>query len=403
MADENGSAIIEKPSAEIQLGGQIRGGIVPQNMSELWRCARVLASSNLTPKGLNTPEQVFVALELGLELGMPPMQALRSICVINGSPSLYGDAQLAIVMDSKLLEKFSEEPIENEDGECVGYVCKYWRKGYDDPVRSEFTLKDAKKAGLWGKSGPWSSYPKRMFKMRARSFGLRDLFPDVLGGLYSVEEAQDIPQGEIIDSEYAIAGGSGSGDVASLKERLQEVAEPTQDVADGPEPTLDPPEATEQPEEIPEELDIQDAEFEEVPYTVDPDTGEVFDDKGPIEPPDMQAEAEADPEVQKAAEIFGGKPDAEPEWGRITADLRSDFGKRYTETMKLYIKEFTKAEVKNPKFCAYDVIIETLGKIKVWCVKDLKSSKMRDEFFESLSEALKKRLKMTQDMGGEWF
>ncbi len=50
---------------------------------------------------------------------------------------------------------------------------------------------DAKKAGLWGKAGPWSQYPKRMLQMRARSFALRDKFADALSGLIMAEEAQD--------------------------------------------------------------------------------------------------------------------------------------------------------------------------------------------------------------------
>ena len=50
---------------------------------------------------------------------------------------------------------------------------------------------DAKRAGLWTKAGPWQTYPRRMLQMRARSFALRDAFPDVLKGLISVEEALD--------------------------------------------------------------------------------------------------------------------------------------------------------------------------------------------------------------------
>jgi hypothetical protein len=59
-----------------------------------------------------------------------------------------------------------------------------------------FSVSDAKKAGLWGKSGPWTQYPKRMLQLRARGFALRDAFPDVLKGLVTAEEAQDYPQAE---------------------------------------------------------------------------------------------------------------------------------------------------------------------------------------------------------------
>ena len=54
-------------------------------------------------------------------------------------------------------------------------------------------MEDAQKAGLQGKSGPWSQYPKRMRQMRARAFALRDVFPDVLRGMPIAEEVMDTP------------------------------------------------------------------------------------------------------------------------------------------------------------------------------------------------------------------
>jgi hypothetical protein len=59
-----------------------------------------------------------------------------------------------------------------------------------------FSVADAKRAGLWGKSGPWTQYPRRMLQLRARGFALRDAFPDVLKGLVTAEEAQDYPATE---------------------------------------------------------------------------------------------------------------------------------------------------------------------------------------------------------------
>ena len=72
-------------------------------------------------------------------------------------------------------------------------VCVARRKGRA-PVTVRFSVEDAKRAGLWGKQGPWQAYPKRMLQMRARGFALRDAYPDVLKGLISVEEAQDYPE-----------------------------------------------------------------------------------------------------------------------------------------------------------------------------------------------------------------
>jgi hypothetical protein len=74
-------------------------------------------------------------------------------------------------------------------------VCTVKRKGEPEQSRT-FSVDDAKKAGLWGKSGPWTQYPKRMLQMRARGFACRDVFADVLRGISVAEEVQDYPQTE---------------------------------------------------------------------------------------------------------------------------------------------------------------------------------------------------------------
>ena len=82
------------------------------------------------------------------------------------------------------------------EGDSLTAVCEAKRQGYPSPSVSRFSVADAKKAGLWGKSGPWTQYPSRMLQLRARGFALRNAFADALRGLVTAEEAQDYPQGE---------------------------------------------------------------------------------------------------------------------------------------------------------------------------------------------------------------
>jgi hypothetical protein len=117
------------------------------------------------------------------------MQSLQSIAVVNGRPSVYGDTALAVCKGSPVCE-WVRETIEGE-GEHMVAVCQAKRRGDAQPVESRFGVAEAKKAGLWGKQGPWTQYPRRMLQMRARGFALRDAFPDVLRGLVTAEEAAD--------------------------------------------------------------------------------------------------------------------------------------------------------------------------------------------------------------------
>ena len=130
-------------------------------------------------------------MQWGAEIGLAPMQALQNIAVINGKPSVYGDAAMALVQASPHCEDI-EEYFEDEGTPNPVAVCVAKRKGRK-PVVAKFSVEDAKRAGLWGKQGPWQAYPKRMMQMRARGFALRDAFPDALKGLITVEEAQDFP------------------------------------------------------------------------------------------------------------------------------------------------------------------------------------------------------------------
>ena len=162
-------------------------GLVPRDMGEAMQLADMLASSDMVPRDYQRkPGNILVAVQWGAEVGLKPLQALQNIAVINGRPALWGDAVVALVRGSGLLEYMQE----THDGDTA--VCRIKRKGQPEEVRM-FSQSDAKAAGLAGKSGPWSQYPARMRQMRARAFALRDVFADVLKGLAVAEEVQDIP------------------------------------------------------------------------------------------------------------------------------------------------------------------------------------------------------------------
>lgn len=153
-------------------------------------CAEIIAKSSFCPKGMSgKPGDIVVALQMGQELGLKPMQALQNIAVINGRPSLWGDAMLAVCRLSPEFEFIKEEYLEKEKA----YVCIVKRK-YEPEFTGKFSETDARTAGLWNKDGAWKSYPKRMLQMRARGFALRDAFPDLLRGIIIKEEAEDYPE-----------------------------------------------------------------------------------------------------------------------------------------------------------------------------------------------------------------
>ena len=165
-------------------------GLALQTFDDAFRFSKMVAASEFAPKDFRgKPESCLLAIQHGSEVGLSPMQSLQSIAVINGRPTIWGDAALALVQASPSCE-YVREFLEGEGDKMVA-VCEVKRKGYPHPTLVKFSVEDAKKAGLWGKSGPWSQYSSRMLALRARGFALRNAFADALRGLITAEEAQD--------------------------------------------------------------------------------------------------------------------------------------------------------------------------------------------------------------------
>lgn len=161
----------------------------PQTFEQALTFCDYLAESDLVPKDFKgKPANCLIAIQWGAELGLKPLQALQNIAVINGRAGLWGDAVIALVRSSPLCEYITE----TDDGKTA--TCRVKRRGEGEEVRT-FSVDDAKAAGLSGKQGPWTQYPKRMRQMRARAFALRDVFPDVLKGMPIAEELMDIQPG----------------------------------------------------------------------------------------------------------------------------------------------------------------------------------------------------------------
>lgn len=178
---------------EITIQNAQRGELLPapKSTAEALELAKTLASSQLIPKAFQQrPGDVFVAMMWSHSLGIPIVQGLQGIAVINGKPSLYGDALLAVCMGSGQMADIEETVTGSADN--LTATCKVTRRGKPTPVVSTFSMADARAAGLLGKPGPWKQYTSRMLKMRARAFALRDAFPDVLSGIASAEEMQDV-------------------------------------------------------------------------------------------------------------------------------------------------------------------------------------------------------------------
>lgn len=227
-------------------------GIVPQNLGELYQFAATIVQSGLAPAQFKKAAQVVVAIQIGMEHGFTPMQALSTIAVINGRPALYGDGPLALVYRSGLLEEI-DETVEG-DGKDMVAICRVKRVGL--PVNeARFSWADAEQAGLTERNTNYKTFPRRMIQFRARGFALRNTFPDVLMGLMDEHEARDMPPkqvtSEVLDTEPTITDVP-SEQPKNLNDLIDQKAE-EMGLGDDPteEPSVRDPEPGEQGELLP--------------------------------------------------------------------------------------------------------------------------------------------------------
>jgi len=158
--------------------------IVPQSLSETAQLAELIYKSGTAPRGMNNPQSIMISIMRGMELGLTPFQSLDKIPIVNNRPVLMAEAGLSLVRSSGKAA-YVKEWFEGEGDKRIAF-CE--AKRGEEIVTRQFSVADARKAGLWGKGGPWTQFPDRMLQMRARAFCLRDGFADILGGLYFKEE-----------------------------------------------------------------------------------------------------------------------------------------------------------------------------------------------------------------------
>jgi len=328
----------DKPEKELAVitAGEA-GGLIPRNFEGMWRMATIMAKSGMMPKGMEKVESVFVAIQMGLEVGLSPMQAVQNIAVINGRPSIWGDAAIGLVMASGKLEEFDETLTGEPYEDSWTATCTAKRKGRAKIIERTFTYRDARQANLLDKP-IWKQYPQRMLQMRARSWALRDGFADVLKGLVLREEAQDITLDAQPDGSFGIAP------ISTVKEEIEKAAEK---------------ERQEKPP-IPDELTT-----EERP------PGKSAQEMGALP---KSPEAEADVERNALIKTFDARVEKTGIPGHLVADYLFD------------CLEHAKEE-------GFD--FETIPDLKTWTVKQ----KRMDRFIENLQEYATK--KADEEAAGE--
>lgn len=148
------------------------------------------------------------------QLRMHPMTAMQEVVPVNGLLSIKGDGCKSLILKSGKIKTGSwREEITGtiEDG-TYKVTITATRSDTEETMSRSFSVAQAKRAGLWitaemlqkqdgwkKKQSAWYKFSDRMIRYRALGFIARDLWPDVLQGSYTLEEAMDMPQDQSIE------------------------------------------------------------------------------------------------------------------------------------------------------------------------------------------------------------
>lgn len=158
-------------------------------MQVLKAIAANAVASKLYPS-VGPENAILMILLTARELGIPPMQALNG-----GIWNIKGRIEISSrQMCSMIRHAGHSIQADCNDQRCI---VKGTRSDNGDTCTTQFTVEDAKKAGLLG-STSWQKYTEDMLYSRAISRLARRLFPDVIGSAYVEGEIRDA-QMEVIE------------------------------------------------------------------------------------------------------------------------------------------------------------------------------------------------------------
>ena len=179
-----------KPSDNLDAPFDPKTGLVPRTFGQLIKLAEIFSKSKLVPAHFqNQPENCFVALQMAYRMELDPMVALQNIYVVSGKPGLSAQLVISLI---------------NRSGKLKGPV-KFKTQGQGETlaVTAYGTLQDGDEVSFtvpwsmvvaegWQKNPKYKTMPEVMMRYRAATFLARFTFPEVIIGMHTVEEIEDV-------------------------------------------------------------------------------------------------------------------------------------------------------------------------------------------------------------------
>lgn len=213
-------------------GGEMTENLPAINWKDELQGAAMLLKSGLVPRDVKSPETALFIVLAGRDLGLSPVQSLRSIRPIQGKLECSADLQLGLFHRGGGKSRWVKL-------DHTGAELELSASWLTQPHVSKFGVEDAKRADLMSNAN-YRKYPLAMFRSRAITQGLKDIgflagagvyAPGELGGVVVIDD-----QGEVlpvvVDDQSGLAGAVESLE-DSERDELANVAQTITDAING--------------------------------------------------------------------------------------------------------------------------------------------------------------------------
>lgn len=157
--------------------------------------AKFLSNSTIVPvQYQRKPENCYIAIDMANRMGVPVMMVMQNLYIVQGKPSWSGTAIKSMLENSGKFEDLETVYVGQPNTDNWGaFVTAKLKKNGKVLKGATVTIKTAKDEGWYNKTGSkWKTMPELMLTYRANAWFARQFAPELLMGLQSVEEVEDV-------------------------------------------------------------------------------------------------------------------------------------------------------------------------------------------------------------------
>jgi hypothetical protein len=182
----------------------------------LWRVATAFSKSTMVPTHFQgSPENVFIAIQMAFRCGVDPFTFLQNCYIVHGRPGIETKLAIALLNRSNVSRGSVKYRVQGSGKtlQCTAYVTEALT---GEVLEHTLTWATVEAEGWTKKSGSkWLTDPQVMIQYRAAMRLIRLHFPEVLLGMYSKEELDDM---NTLEGEGKVVS---SKPVATITQRLE--------------------------------------------------------------------------------------------------------------------------------------------------------------------------------------